>query len=368
MKVSQVLYSGFGGHGSVAWGVYHGLKSKGYDLEMLFFGIEPVATSYKELCCKNNVSYKYIRSIRRLSFLSWFNVFFRLLLSKPDVVILHSVVTLLPCLIYAKLLGKKIIFVEHQANKLKNKKNFIISRLGMRFSDKVVYLTEGYKKEMLLYLKKSFKSEKVAVISNGIDECFYTSKNQPALSLDNNVIHIGMAARFNEMRHQSFLLDVIKLLSEKNLVAKWHLSLAGDGPTLKEVRDKVVELKLDNQVTLNGYLDEQSLVKWFNDLDIYVHATAGETLSTSMLQAMSCYLPIVASDVDGVASLMSYRPKFGECVSPLDVNEFSEAIEKIALDKSLRYEYSKNSRLVVVDNFSMDAMSKRYDDLIKSLD
>ncbi|MBK8495622.1 MAG: glycosyltransferase family 4 protein [Chitinophagaceae bacterium] len=43
---------------------------------------------------------------------------------------------------------------------------------------------------------------------------------------------------------------------------------------------------------------------FLQSLDIYVHASLGETMSTAIMQAMACKLPIVASDVNGINNMI----------------------------------------------------------------
>lgn len=53
-----------------------------------------------------------------------------------------------------------------------------------------------------------------------------------------------------------------------------------------------------------GLLDQAELVDFLRETDIYVHATLGEASSTAILQAMAVGLPVVASDVSGVDTML----------------------------------------------------------------
>ncbi|CAN8140129.1 Glycosyltransferase [uncultured Thiomicrorhabdus sp.] len=363
MKIAQLLYSGLGGHGSVAWGVYEGLKVSGYETSLGFHGIEPMAKPYADRCSREGLSCQYIPSKPGRSFLAWPKIFFWLIKDRSDVIILHSVKTLLPCLIYKWLFNAKIIFVEHQANHLKTQFECVISKLGMKFSDRIVYLTDAYKAELKNYIGKPFSDKKAFVIPNGIDCKTFT---QPLdKKVIGNSVQLGMAARFTNLRHQEFLVDLVYLLKQQYPQVEWNLTLAGSGPTSADVKKRIAELQLENAVDLCGHLDENELVSWFHEVDIYVHATKGETLSTSMLQAMACGLPIVASDVKGVTNLMSYEPKFGECVTSLDIEAFSVAIYKIASNAGIFENYSQNARQVAENHFSLESMANAYLSIVK---
>src|SRR5690606_3642968 len=98
---------------------------------------------------------------------------------------------------------------------------------------------------------------------------------------------LGMAARITAIKRHDLLIDAIALLCERDGEDAWRLTLAGSGDELPELRRRVRKRGLGNVVRLPGFLGEAELRHWFGGLDAYVHASDGETLSTSMLQAMA---------------------------------------------------------------------------------
>lgn len=365
IKITQILYSGLGGHGSVAFSLLDGLKEKNFLFLLGFLGIEPLLDSYKERCIKQKIKNKYFKAIAGFPFYSWPKITVWLYKERPNIIILHSVSAIIPVLLYTKIKKKPLIFVEHQANSLKNKSAWKISKLGMKFSDKVVYLTDSYKNEMKKNLSQSYISEKVSVIPNGINtNLFVPSKNS---ILKNKKINIGMAARFTPMRRQDLLIDMLQLLKKNHPDFDWHLSLAGDGQTFNEISQRVVDKNLHQNITLNGNLNEEELITWFQELDIYAHATEGETLSTSMLQAMACGLPIIASDVPGVNNLISDVEEFGILVHEKSALAFSDAIVNLIKNTEKLKSMSISARNIAENRYSIKNMTSKYLDLVKEL-
>lgn len=363
LKIAQILYSGLGGHGSVAFSILEGIKSNAYMFIFGFLGIEPLLDAYKNNCKKSGIKYKYFKAIAGYPFYSWPKIVIWLYKERPDAIILHSVSAIIPVLAYTKITKTPLIFVEHQANSLKKSSAWKISKLGMKFADKIVYLTESYKHEMELAMPNSFISKKVSIIPNGIDtQRFIPSKNS---ILENKKINIGMAARFTSMRRQDILVESLKQLKENYPHFDWHLTLAGDGETFKDIAKLIQDKNLHDNISLHGNLDEQELIHWFQKLDIYVHATEGETLSTSMLQAMACGLPIVASDVPGVKNLVSNTGEFGILVHEQTASAFSKIIGDLVNTKEKAKKMSKIARNIAIETYSIEKMSSKYLELIK---
>ena len=107
-----------------------------------------------------------------------------------------------------------------------------------------------------------------------------------------------MAARVVPDKLQNLFIDII-YKNKSFFIKNIKVLLAGDGILLKSLKLKVKNLELESLVFFSGRLNEDSLVDWFKKLDLYIHISKDETTSTSILQAMSMSLPIIASDIGG---------------------------------------------------------------------
>lgn len=365
MKLAQILYSGLGGHASVAFSLIDGLPPQAFEFSLGFLGIEPLVPAYETYCRGKGIRFQYFKAIAGKPVYTWPKVFFWLVKEKPDVLILHSVKTIIPCLLFRMFSRTPLVFVEHQPIQLRGKSDLFCSKIGMRFSSRVVCLSNDYAHDMKTMLGNSFDSKKVEIIPNGIDtKRFSPHKKDPIKS---NRVVFGMAARFADTRRQDVLVETIENLFKVSPEIDWHLTLAGNGTTFDRVSGLIQEKGLSDKVTLAGHLDEVALIDWFHTLDIYVHATEGETLSTSMLQAMACGLPIVASNVPGVNNLLNREQNIGVLVDSQSSHAFSAAINNLVDCPARAKEVSENGRYVAEADFSKETMARRYSRLIDSL-
>jgi glycosyltransferase involved in cell wall biosynthesis len=368
MKVLQILYSGLGGHGSVAFSLQAAASAgdrPGWRDAMVFLGIEPLLPEYRSLCERRAIPHHYVRARAGAPWRSWPGLLTALREAAPDAIILHSVKTILPCWLYARARGIPLIAVEHQANALKTRSEWVASRLLMRLADAVVVLTPAYRDTLRARLGKAWREDKVQVIPNGIDtDAFAPTDASDAAGGRDGPVTIGMASRLAGNKRHEVLVEAMALLRDEGRAGGWRLTLAGDGETREAIAAQVTAAGLDDVVTLPGYLGAAALRDWFGTLDLYVHATDGETLSTSILQAMAMELPIVGSDVAGVTGLLAEGGGCGTVARAQTAEAFAAAFRQVVEDPQAARAMARRARALAVSTYSQAAMFGAYRQLL----
>lgn len=363
-KVLQILYSGLGGHGSVAFSLLAAARSaQAWQGQLVFVGIEPVVGEYEHACSRLSIESAHVRTHAGKAWRSWPALYRALEQARPDAIILHSVKTILPCALYAARRRIPLVAVEHQPNALKHRGEWLASRLLMQLADAVVVLTQDYRGQLQARLGRGWRDRKVFLIPNGIDTDTF-APDAPAATSPPRLI--GMAARMSGTKRQDVLVDAFARLVAEDGPGQWRLSLAGDGETMQSLRERVHALGLDGEVAFTGYLGEAELLRWFKSLDLYAHASDGETLSTSLLQAMAIGLPIVGSDVPGICNLLAAGGGVG-LLAEQSPEAFAAALRKIATEPALALELRQRSRALAVAEYSQAAMFARYNALLEQL-
>lgn len=364
MKVLQILYSGLGGHGSVALSLAAAADESGdWVNSLVFLGIEPLLPEYAKQCRLRGIAFEYVATRQGQPWWSWWNLYHVLDAHQPDAIVLHSVKAIIPCYLYARRRGIPLVAVEHQPNELKQPAEWWVSCLLMRFADAVVVLTTDYRDELARRLGVAFRAAKIHLIPNGIDTRAFAPQRAKPRSIDRPIC-VGMAARFSNRKRQELLIGAIEILQERDGPGSWQLSLAGEGETRAALQESVSGRHPKQPVSFPGYLAEQELQVWFAGLDIYAHASDGETLSTSLLQAMAMGLPIVGSDVPGIANLLSAEEKVGLVASEQSAQGFADALsEAVASWKSASH-LGCLARVKVEREFSQIAMFASYQKVI----
>jgi glycosyltransferase involved in cell wall biosynthesis len=351
-KITQILYSGLGGHASVAFSLTDADEAKKHmQPHMLFYGVEQVKESYVEKCKAEGIEWNAVQKNEGFDVASYQAVFTALKRQRPEVIILHSVNLI--WLVYAasKLLRFRIIAVEHQANHLKTRNDWLYSRLCLLLADKVVYLTEAYKAEIKQKLPKYFNGKKTEVISNGIDVHYF----KPACKPNNLSFVFGMLSRINDIKDHTTLLRAFALLQHPSA----QLIIAGEGPQLEKLKALAYSLHIADRVSFPGLLEGDQILHFFHRLNVYVHASLGETMSTAIMQAMACSLPIIASDVHGINNMISHEHN-GLLVAVKDPESMRVALLRVIQDQTLACQLSAKAREHAEMHYSNEVMAKSY--------
>jgi L-malate glycosyltransferase len=356
-KITHVLYSGLGGHGNVFFS-FLGASHNKYKNTAVFYGVEDLKEEYASQCLSGNIPFQFIRKSRGIDLKFYLDIYNALKKDSPDIIFLHGSSVILPAYIYKFFNNKKILTRETQANHLKSISEWIFMILAMLFSDKIIFLSIAYRKDVQKKLSVFFKKSKTVVIPNGIDLEKYSGNINK-----NDFIDIGMQSRIVPIKDHETLLKSLTALKNKPYYPKLLLHIAGNGPTLKGLEHLATRLKIEEKVIFYGALDYHDLVRFMKSLDIYVHATWGETMSTSIMQAQACGLPIIASDVPGVNNVIENDVN-GLLVKAGNPKDMANAINKLIENPDLITKFEKASSAYAQANLSHRLMFDRYRELI----
>jgi len=205
----------------------------------------------------------------------------------------------------------------------------------------------------------SFNPTKVVIIHNGIDIPRVTSQKSPS----DTVIHIGTVGRMVPVKEFGLFLEVAAEVGKH--VPDVCFSILGEGPLKEELACKVKELKLDEKVRLEVPRADPST--YYASLDLYLNTSLHEGLPLSILEAMACGKPVVASKVGGIPEIISHGEE-GFLVEGRDPQEFAKWCLKLIRDKELRILMGQNASKKVTSSFNSLYMAASYYRLYQSLD
>jgi glycosyltransferase involved in cell wall biosynthesis len=360
LKIAQICYSGLGGHSGVVFPLISADFENKHDWSIGFVGNTPMLKDFKDRCENLNIQYGQFEFNSGIPFVQWVNLFFWLKKIKPDSIICHNPTFVIPCKIYSLLFQRKLVVVEHTNNKLKRNREWLFTYLSLLLSNSVVVLTTSYKDELKKFFLGFVKESKISIVANGIAiELFPRVIDRSDRVIANKILKVGMAGRFSNTKRQDLLIEMLRIIKQSNPEFNIQLSLAGDGPELEKAKCTVENENLTPFITFEGLLNEVELAKWYGALDIYAHASSGETLSISLLQAMSCGLPIIASDVDGISNLLHQEEDYGLCIEN-DPLCFVDAVMNVSKNYQEAQSVGMKASIIVKKNYSNRGMLENY--------
>lgn len=205
-------------------------------------------------------------------------------------------------------------------------------------------------------------------IPNGVDTQRYaplepaqraTLRSQFGFAGDELVV--GCAARLWDVkRHQDLVRGFARAHQHE---PRARLVLVGSGPERPAIERLVAELGLGDVVSLLGARTD--LDRILPAFDIFALTSSSEGLSNAILEAQSCALPVLATNVGGNPELVDER--CGVLVPPFDPAAIADALAALFADPDRRAQMGAMGRARVEKEHSLAAMMDAYDALYHEL-
>jgi glycosyltransferase involved in cell wall biosynthesis len=160
-----------------------------------------------------------------------------------------------------------------------------------------------------------------------------------------DLIVIGTVKTLEPIYGIDILIKAYKILKEKNPTINMKLLIVGEGNERQNLAKLVKDLSLEKSVEFTGYIPPSKIANYFSQIDIFANLSRRESFGVSVLEAMACHIPVVATSVGGLKEIVS-----GECgflVPPDNITDTVKALEKLAAGSELRSEFGKKGRLRV---------------------
>ncbi|MFK8068644.1 MAG: glycosyltransferase family 4 protein [Gammaproteobacteria bacterium] len=283
--------------------------------------------------------------------------------NKIDIIHSHDYKSQFYGIVSSKLVGCHQVVTLHgkTSGTIKNRVYELAENLFLRMVDHITVVSDPLYKD----LSKTGLNKKLTQISNGVDDKTFNPDtkgfSKKHWGFDQSDFVFGTIARMSEEKGHRVLIKAFSKLTEK--YQNIRLLLVGDGPLFRELMEMVRGLNLQEKVKFAGSQTEVERV--LNDLDCYVSPSHTEAMPMSILEAMACALPVVATDVGSVGHLL--RDDYGKLVPAGDVNALAKQMELIVVDKQYAKESGVNCRSRVEREFSAEIQSAEYSKIYRSV-
>jgi glycosyltransferase involved in cell wall biosynthesis len=125
----------------------------------------------------------------------------------------------------------------------------------------------------------------------------------------------------------------------------------------QEARDivfRAMQPDIRDSVRLVGIIEPEAIESYYDEADIYVHASYFDCMPIAILSAMARGMPIVATDVDGCREAI-IDGETGMLAPPRSPRQLAEAIGKLLANDALREKVGCGARNRFVELFSVEA-------------
>lgn len=268
----------------------------------------------------------------------------------------------------------------------KFRKPYIISPRGSLMVEALN--KKSFKKRLYLFLVEKINLKNATIhFTTDIERQEYFDFNLPlknALIIPNG-IDIG---EFNRKISQKFFREKFKISDDKKVILflgrlSWIKGFdtlipafaevikkepsavlviaGGDDEGYKKEIDKMIsnqKLKFGESVIFTGMMTGNDKIAAYQDSDIFVMPSYSESFGMSVVEAMAIGLPVVVTKGVGVATYI--KQAYAGVVVEKNVNDLGEAIILILNDNNLGKEMGKRGKKMIEDEFSQNAIAKKF--------
>lgn len=204
-------------------------------------------------------------------------------------------------------------------------------------------------------------------VPNGVDTARYLPASEEhrqtlraSLSLPPLARIVIYAGRLVPEKRIDSLLKVWDQIRAQHVDA--HLLILGNGAEGSRLRAMA-----GSGVQFAGQVDDAA--PYLQSADLFVLPSSTEGLSNSMLEAMSCGLPVLATTVGGAPDVIE-QDVHGCLIAPEDVDSLQAGLDALLSDQDRRFRLGAAARARIISDFSLDSVADRlsalYSRLLKS--
>jgi N-acetyl-alpha-D-glucosaminyl L-malate synthase BshA len=166
------------------------------------------------------------------------------------------------------------------------------------------------------------------------------------------VVHVS---NFREVKRVPEVVSIFNRVLQNDIKAK--LLLVGDGPDRQRAEQRCRELGICGQVRFLGKQDQVEDI--LSIADLFLIPSGSETFGLAALEAMSCSVPVVSSNIGGLPEV-NVHGETGYLCDLDDIDCMGDHAVKILSDEELHHQMSQNARKQA-EKFEMSTIITEYE-------
>jgi glycosyltransferase involved in cell wall biosynthesis len=258
---------------------------------------------------------------------------------------------------------RHIVASERCVDSWKSWHHLAIDRRLARYTDAIIVNSHGVE---AFYREHGLPARKLRVIENGIGPPPVSNITHDALcdelGIPRGAFLIGAVGR---LWHQKRLKDLIWAADLLKVIRDdVHLLILGDGPqreNLERFRDSCL---IEDKVHFLGQRND--VMRFMPHFALLWLASTFEGLPNVVMEAMTCAVPVVATDIAGTRELVTHGVT-GFLVPVGDRAGLARYANKILEDGALRQRLGESGRQRILADFSIEAMVAKHAALYREL-
>lgn len=158
--------------------------------------------------------------------------------------------------------------------------------------------------------------------------------------------------------------DLMEAFIKVRAKAKCRMLLVGDGPERARAEQDARRAGVLNDVVFLG--NQVAVNELLGLADIYFLPSENESFGLSALEAMSCEVPVVATNIGGIPEVVTHG-ETGFLCELGNTDEMAARILQLTEDRELREKMSKAARKRAIETFPQDKIISQYEAVYQQL-
>ncbi len=223
---------------------------------------------------------------------------------------------------------------------------FRISRLKYNYLvDRVLTVSESIRQTLL---KSGVRPSLVETVYEGIDPKWIDSQESADLPFTRENLIVGTVAHLSEEKGHIDILKAVSMIRGKCPEATYVF--IGEGPMRERLEEYAGMLGISDIVAFTGFReDSEALMKHF---DIFCLPSLSEGLSSAIMSAMACSLPVLSTNVGGIPELVIHE-KTGLLTEPSSPQQLASSLFRLLTSPGERTKFGKAGRKIVECRFTV---------------
>jgi len=273
----------------------------------------------------------------------------------------------------AKFYGKPFVLTQHNTfidynnffDQVERINDLTVGKETLKEADKIIAVSNATKNYVV---SLGAKASNVEVLHNGVDLKRFRpmpkvkEEMRRKLGIPQDAIVVLTVRRLVYKNGVDTLIDSANIAVKKN--PKIVFLVVGKGPDMDSVQMQIEQLGIEQNLRLTGFVPDQDLHLYYNTADLFaLPSKSGEGLPLVALEAMSCGLPVIATNVGGISEIM--EDTYGKLVPPNNPEALAKTILEFA---ETDFSLLKNElRAIVEEKYGWDKNVERLMEIYQEL-
>lgn len=224
------------------------------------------------------------------------------------------------------------------------------------FKNATYIICQGrYWKSFFSKLVDKNKDSKFVVIPNWIDSSLYDITK--IKKRDDGVLRVLYMGWIQEDKGVHDIFSAIKKLPLINRQVEFIF--LGDGPSRQYFIEMTNNVITPYQYSFPGWVHGEEKLNYLANADIFILASHSEGLPNSLMEAMLCGIPSIATNVGSVSDLI-INGETGILIEKQNIEQLADGMNQLINNASLRAKFSIDGKKRILSNHSIQSATDSF--------